>query len=300
MRLRFYYICCLFLLCCCSAFSQSISVSVTADKNQILIGEPIRIQLEATVPENENAAWFSLDSLAHFDIVSKGKIDTLNTDEGNKYRQIVTVTSFDSGSWSIPPLALNAGERAYLTDSIPVSVSFSPFDSNQSYHDIKSILDVENPVIRYVNWIVAAVTFLSLLAVVYFLRKPLAAVVTRPVKQKARLLSPLEEALAALEGVKKQQLVQQGKLKLYYTSLNDILRDFIQQKMLVSMMEKTNDELIMQLRRWDMPNEAVISLAQALRMSDVVKFAKYVPGERDNEQNFHTIKTSVEVLNNLK
>ncbi|MBE7172978.1 MAG: hypothetical protein INR73_20545 [Williamsia sp.] len=299
MRLKFYYICCLFLFCCCSALCQSVSVNITADKNKILIGEPIHLQLEATVPENVSAAWFSTDSLSHFEVISKGKIDTLSTDEGNKYRQTIAVTSFDSGYWSVPPLALIAGERSYLTDSIPVSVSFTPFDANQPYHDIKSILDVENPVIRYINWIIAGVTVLSLLAVVYFLRKPL-PVVVQPVKQKTSLLTPLEEALAALETVKKQQLVQQGKLKLYYTSLNDILRDFIQKKMLVSMMEKTNEELILQLKRWDMPNEAVITLAQALRMSDVVKFAKYVPGERDNEQNFHTIKTSVEVLNNLK
>lgn len=299
MRLRYFYICCAFLLCCCSVFSQSVSVNITANKNKILIGEPIRLQVEATVPENVNAAWFNTDSLAHFDIISKGKIDTIPTDEGNKYRQTITVTSFDSGYWSVPPLALTAGERSYLTDSIPVSVSFSPFDPSQPYHDIKSILDVENPAIRYINWIIAAVTVLSLLAVVYFLRKPL-PVVVQPVKQKTVLLSPLEEAMAALEAVRKEQLVQQGKLKLYYTSLNDILRSFIQKKMMVSVMEKTNEELIMQLKRWDMPNEAVISLAQALRMSDVVKFAKYVPGERDNEANFHTIKTSVEVLNNLK
>ena len=299
MRLKLYYIFYPLLLCCFSAFSQSVSVNITASKNNILIGEPIQLQLEATVAENINAAWFSTDSLAHFDILSKSKIDTLNTDDGNKYKQTIIVTSFDSGSWSIPPLALNAGERSYLTDSIPVSVTYSPFDPSQPYHDIKSILDVENPVTRYINWIIAGITLLSLLAVVYFLRKPL-PVIVQPVKQKAVLLSPLEEALAALDGIRKQQLVQQGKLKLYYTSLNDILRDFIQKRMLVSMMEKTNEELILQLKRWDMPNEAVISLAQALRMSDVVKFAKYIPGERDNEQNFHTIKTSVEVLNNLK
>ena len=299
MRLRYGYIICALLLCCCSVFSQSVSVDVTADKNKILIGEPIRLQLEATVPENVNAAWFGTDSLTHFDIISKGKIDTLKTDEGNQYRQVIMVTSFDSGYWSIPPLVLNAGERSYLTDSIPVAVSFSQFDAGQAYHDIKAILDVENPVIRYINWIIAGVTLLSLLAVVYFLRKPL-HVVVQPVKQKTVLLSPLEEALAALEAVRKEQLVQQGKLKLYYTSLNDILRSFVQKKWMVSVMEKTNDELIIQLKRWEMPNEAMISLAQALRMSDVVKFAKYIPGERDNEANFHTIKTSVEVLNNLK
>ena len=66
------------------------------------------------------------------------------------------------------------------------------------------------------------------------------------------------------------------------------------------MMEKTNDELILQLTRWHIDNDSLISLAQTLRLSDVVKFAKFVPGEQDNEQSFNTIRSSVELMNNLK
>ena len=283
----------------CSAFSQSVSVNLSADKNNILIGEPIRLQLEAVVPETVSAGWFNADSIAHFEVIAKGKIDTLSTEPGNRYRQTVTVTSFDSGRWTIPPLSLNIGERSYLTDSIVVSVAYSEFDPSQPYHDIKNILDVENPVTQYINWVIAAVTLLSLLALAYFLRKRLPAIV-RPVQRQATLLTPLEEALRTLESIRQQQLLQQGKFKLHYTLLNDALRDFVQKKMLVSMREKTSDELIVQLKRWDLPNEAVISLAQSLRMSDAVKFARFVPGERDNEQHFQIIKTSVELLNNLR
>lgn len=301
MMQRLHYIFCLLLSGCFfhSAFSQTVSVNIAADKNQILIGEPIHVQLEASVPEGTNAGWFALDSIPHFDIVAKEKIDTVVAEQGNTYRQTITVTSFDSGSWAIPPMALNVGDRSYLTDSVVVSVAYSNFDPSQPYHDIKNILDAENPVVQYINWAIAAVTLLSLLGFVYFLRKRIPKMVQPGIKKTA-LLSPLEEALMALEQVKKQQLVQQGKLKVYYTSLNDILRDFVSKKMLVSTTEKTNEQLILQLNSWDMPYEALISLAQTLRLSDVVKFAKFVPGEQDNEQSFNTIRESVELMNNLK
>ena len=298
---RLHYIFCLILSGCLfhSAFSQTISVTIAADKNQILIGEPVHLQLEASIPQGTNAGWFAIDSIPHFDVVSKTNIDTLVAEQVGRFRQTVTVTSFDSGSWTIPPMSLNVGDRSYLTDSIVVSVAYSNFDPAQPYHDIKNILDSENPSLRYINWAIGAVTLLSLLAVVYFLRKRIPKT-SQPARKETVSLSPLEEALMALDNVKKQQLVQQGKIKLYYTSLNDILREFVTRKMQVSMMEKTNEELILQLDRWGMQNDDVISLAQTLRLSDVVKFARYVPGEQDNEQSFRTIRSSVELMNNLK
>ena len=300
MRLRPYYIF-LLLLTPSFLFSQSVSVNLTASKNQILIGEPIRLQLEATVPEGTQAGWFETDSIAHFELVTKVKIDTVAADAGIRYRQAVTLTSFDSGRWTIPPLALTIGDRSYLTDSVVVDVSYAPFDPAQPYHDIKNILDVENPSLRTINWVIGALTLLSLLAVVYFLRKRL-PVAERPALRKpaAIQLSTLEEALQALETLRKQRLAEQGQVKLYYTSLNDILRSFVQKKMSASMMEKTNDELVIQLKRWGLANDDLISLAQTLRMSDAVKFAKFVPGEQDNEQSYQTIKASLEAVNNLK
>jgi hypothetical protein len=64
-------------------------------------------------------------------------------------------------------------------------------------------------------------------------------------------------------------------------------------------MQKTNEELMLQVRQLGLPNEAFILMAQTLRMSDAVKFAKFVPADDDNEQSFRNIRTSIELLNNL-
>ena len=66
-----------------------------------------------------------------------------------------------------------------------------------------------------------------------------------------------------------------------------------------STMEKTNEELLLQVKQTGIPHEEMIRLAQTLRMSDAVKFARYTPANEDNEQNFRTTESTVQLLNNL-
>jgi hypothetical protein len=214
------------------------------------------------------------------------------------YRQTVHLTSFDSGRWSIPPLPLVIGNTQYLTDSLQIDIGFSKFDPNQDYHDIKDIIDVENPYAKWIPWIVAAITLLSLALVVYLLSKKK--------KLKGRLeppppiLSPYEEAIKWLEELRKQRLPESGQVKAYYTGLNDILRKFILRKLSIATLVKTNEELIIQLKELPLSGEQFAQLSDALRMSDSVKFAKYLPDERYNERNFRIIQSSVELLNSIQ
>jgi hypothetical protein len=291
----------LLILSCLShfSFSQTVYVKASVDKNKILIGEPIHLKFEVTLPVGANAKWFALDSIPHFEFIEQSGIDTVSTHTSNSYKQIVTITSFDSGRWVIPSMSLDFNGRSYITDSFPVSVAFTNFDASQDYHDIKDILIVENPSTNYINWIIAAITLIALLGLIYFLRKRKAKVSEPVIKTTSKLL-PIDEAMKSLQELKSKQLPENGQVKLYYTSLNDILRLFIMRRMSLVTMQKTNEELILQVRDLGLPNEKFISLAQTLRMSDAVKFAKYVPGTDDNEESFGNVKTSIELLNNLK
>jgi hypothetical protein len=281
------------------SYSQSVYVGATIDRDQILIGEPIHLKLEVSLPVGNNATWFPLDTIPHFDFIEVGKIDTVSTQLQNTYNQVVTITSFDSGRWVIPPIALELNGRSYLTDSLPVSVTFSEFDASKDYHDIKDILTVENPSLSYINWILAAITLLSLVALVYFLRKRKQATPV-PVVQTETRYSPYEQALLSLNELQARQLPEKGQVKTFYTGLNDILRLFITRKLALSTMQKTSEELFLQVKDLGLPHDDFIAMVQTLRMSDAVKFAKYVPGNADNEESFRNIRKSIELLNNLK
>jgi hypothetical protein len=78
--------------------------------------------------------------------------------------------------------------------------------------------------------------------------------------------------------------------------MNDILRKYVSRKFSVSTFERTNEELILELSAKGIPKDAFIKLAQSLRMSDVVKFAKYRPSEEDNKNNLKIVTSSIEIL----
>jgi hypothetical protein len=65
-------------------------------------------------------------------------------------------------------------------------------------------------------------------------------------------------------------------------------------------MERTNEELILQLAGLEMRKEDFTNLAGALRMSDFVKFAKYVPDVYDNERNLEMIRSSIVLINEIR
>jgi hypothetical protein len=254
------------------------------------------LTLDAYIPLGLKVTWFPLDTIPHFEFLKKPPLDTTESIEGKKITQVMTITSFDSGQWEIPQLELKVDKQSYYTDTLLIDVGFVPFDREADYRDIKNIIEVNNPNTRYIPWVIAAAVLISLALLVYVLRK------RRPadLEEKAEIpkLSPYDEAMQALAALRMKGLPQNGQVKWYYTELNDILRVFVSRKLSIATMERTNEELIMKLRELNLSRDSFSQLAQALRMSDYVKFAKYQPGVEDNEKNYEIIHSAIQILNN--
>jgi hypothetical protein len=282
-----------------TVFAQAnISLKATLNRNKILIGESVQLTLELKTPLGADVSWFQQDSIPHFEFVEIGKVDSAADGNERTYRRDVLVTSFDSGTWVFPSLPVVVNGTTYLTDSAVIQVNFEKANPNADYHDIKDIVDVKNPYADYIVWGVVATTVLSAVALVYFITRKRAS--GEKIKKLIPQLSPYEEALKSMRELKGQNLTANGQVKLYYTKLNDILRQFVMRKLLIASMVKTNEELIMQIRELKMSPDQFSQLAQSLRMSDFVKFAKYLPDENTNEQNFSIIQSSVELLNKIE
>jgi len=269
----------------------------SVNRDQILIGEPIKLTFEVRIPLGQSYTWFNLDTIPHFDIIAKGKTDTTDNIDGKQFHQELTITSFDSGTVILPPLTLQVNGRSYATDSIPIEVSYAQLDISKDYRDIKEIEEVPRPKwMDWIPWVLGILTVIAIGVIVYLLRKPKKVA---PVAEQAQpKLGPYEEALQALEELRKQGL-RNGAVKTYYSRLNDILRVFMFRKLKVATLEKTNEELIGQLRQTHMDKESFNQLVQALQIADFVKFAKYQPDEKDNERNFAVIEAAIKTLNNL-
>lgn len=269
------------------AVAQSrITVFATVDKNKILIGEHINLTLKADIPENEAIRFFTIDSLPHFEFLEKQKIDTSNTSKGTILTQVIRISSFDSGRWVIPSFVL---AENIATDSIPVEVGFSAFDPNQPYHDIKDVIDVEDEEQKKEwLWYVIGGAVLFVIMLYLLLRKK-----KTPVTQKTeQAIDPYKEAMTQLETLQKQR----PDSKQYYSSLTDIFRLYIFRKKGILSLQKTTDDLVLQLRSLDLNKDQFDKLAQALRLSDFVKFAKYQPTDTDDAVSFESIKQTITTI----
>ena len=279
----------------CPAWAQEIpTVKAAVDKNQILIGQPIRFTIDVKSPMTSSNQLPQFDSIPHFEIIEKDSPDSTISAAGASYHMEWKLTSFDSGTHVIPALAVTIGKQLYKTDSLHIEVTYGKVDTAQDYHDIKGIRDLENPDVKYIPWIVGAIAAISLFLFVWFIRQ-------RPTINAERLtpnaeiirVTPLEEALANLEKLKKMMQEDPSSVKKYYTGLTDTLRIFLNRQLGLVTMEKTSEELILSLSDLKMDRDLFSNLTEALRMGDFVKFAKYIPGPYENDNNWETIRNSI-------
>jgi hypothetical protein len=165
-----------------------------------------------------------------------------------------------------------------------MDVVFSDFDPNQDYHDITDIIDVEPAVKEQWWWWLAGGALLLIILIIWIIarRKKPAPVIEKEV-------DPFTEAMASLEEIRNKT----GQPKEFYTALTNIFRLYVFRKKGITSMQKTTDDLILQLHGLPFTSTQYSNLSQALRLGDFVKFAKYNPTSEDNRFAFDEIKQSI-------
>jgi len=291
-----------FLFFIVSAYTQS--ASSTIDRNKILLGEQVNLQLKA---EDINTRmfflqdWFNIpDSVSHIQVIKRSAIDTINVGGVTTFTQTLTITSFDSGKWKLGPLQLimqdrTTGNQTVLqTDSVVLEVLPVDVSNMQNYHDVKDILDVEvKP--NYWLYVAIAASAIVLIILIWLMVKD-------SKKKKVELPkpaykgTPLEHALQQIKELEGEDLPAKQQVKLFYTRLSEILRNYFNDRFNVHSSHATSDELMVLLSVYLQDEKYRTEFYQLLRLSDAVKFAKYIPS---TEQNEKAVKTAIETLQHV-
>ncbi len=264
--------------------SQGASIKASVEKNKILLGEPVQMVIEAAYPAKKGINFSMPDSIDHFEILEEPAVDSINENGITTLKGKYQITSFDSGHWVIPPFNLSNGMKS---ESIPIDVIFSDFDPKQDYHDIKDIIEIIPPKKKTPWWWYAAgagILVITVCVIYYLKKKKPVAEIKLPVT-----INAYEEAMKSLERLKSQQPAS----KQYYAELSDIFRLYIFRKKGILSLQKTTDDLLVQLKRSDLQKEQYEKLAQSLRLCDFVKFAKFAPSDDDAKNCFQEIKNTI-------
>lgn len=285
-------------------FAQAPSAKTSVDKSSILIGEQLHFRVSTSMPDNTyRLSWFNLpDTIGDFKVVKEDKIDSSYANGNLNFSQGITLTSFDSGRHVIPSLTLNVetlqGDSSFniLTDSIPINVSFAPMDSVQTFHDIKAIIEVKKQW-PWWAWTLLALGVAILIFWVRFLIKFLKKKKTTPDFFNAKF-SPFDEAMNSLTELESRQLLQKDEVKEYHTRLTAIFKRYISRKTKTYKMYLTSDEILMDVNEYGLTKEQISSFANCLRMSNAVKFAKYIPPQNESENCFKQTRGIIMEINN--
>lgn len=287
-----------FYVCSYSSYSQSIQTFI--DRKDILIGEQIHYTLQFTLPSNAYSIEFNVpDSFAHFEIMNKAKSDSTTKEGAYMVMQRILVTSWDSGRWAIPsfPVRLRntVDNSSYIlnTDSVLVNVGYAKADSTDQLRDIKPVMEV-----FYVDetWIFIAAGVLAGLILLYFLYRYLRKRALRPKPALESALSPYDEAMQSLKNISQLNLQDPTAVKTYHSSLAEIFKRYYSRKLQKNILNKTTDEVLMQLNQGETNTQTISHIAEALRCGDAVKFAKFVPPVTQSGQSFQNIHNSIEQL----
>ena len=294
-----------YLLVSSSSFSQTLSASL--DRDKILLGEQVTltIKLENVNPRTSYiTGWVNLpDTVNHLEVVNRNDIDSVDINGYTSYMQNITITSFDSGQWNFPQIQVVVHERdsekQMVVKANPLTLVVLPVDVSdmKDYHDIKDILDVE---VKNNSWaiiaviIITVIAFIALIVLMRYKKK-----VTAPVKTVTPKGSLLEWAMHELQKLKEQNLPGHQQTKLFYTKLDEIYREYFDEQLSIQSKHLTSDEMMVRLKVYLQNETTRTQFYQTVRLTDAEKFAKYIPGEEQNDEAIEITKKTIQHIDQL-
>ena len=282
------------LLLSTTIFAQKVTSSVDTTRNKI--GAKFLLTLKTTVGKNDKVKFPETKNFGALEIIESYKIDTVKKNESLELIKKYGLTQFDSGRYSIPKIRVVINGKPVFTDSIALEVTNVKVDTlKQKMYDIKTVQSQETSS----NWWVYLLLFVIFVwlafGIFWFLKNR-----KKPQKEEEIVYtSPIEKATSLLQSLEKKELWQKGEVKIYYSELTDIVRNYIEEEIQIPAMESTTSELVLSLKnvakqkKLKLSQETLSNLEKVLKQADLVKFAKVKPLDFEIEEDKKRVTNSI-------
>lgn len=280
------------------ANASDVSVSARLDSVNLLMGKTTTLHLEVVENKGTNGH-FSIFNEEAFrrgyatvcgdsvEIDTSFSIDTIDIGSGKvQLNYSIPVQAFDSGTYRLPRFVYVSGKDSAESNFL----TFNVVPLNLTAEDpIAGFANVEEPDgKRFYDWVpdwildfwwIFLIIALAICTFFWAMRKygkkGLTKILSKPV------VTPWEEALNALTGLKAKKLWEQGMEKEYFTDLTDILRVYLFKRFGINAMEMTSRQIMEKIHESDFRDKKDY-VNQILKVADFVKFAKVRPLPADS------------------
>lgn len=310
MKQKFIVVIILFILFPFLSHGQAFKATAKLDSTNILIGDYLKVHLEVVTPKGTSIIFPQINSKVieeaqyPFDWIESSKIDTTLTSSEQIFKQTVTITAFDSGSYVFPSLPILSLDSLLLTQTDPLSFSVTtiPVDTTAAYKDIKG--NLTTPLSLHEIWLYIKKYGLLFLVIAALIAVIIYSILKYGLRKKGKengskskatpKVKPHITALKALEHLKKKKLWEQGKVKEYYSELSEIIRIYLEGRWEIYAMEMVSSDIIDALRKIEVLEGDIDPLVKMFSISDLVKFAKLDPLPTDHDMAFKSAKEFIE------
>ncbi len=261
-------------------------------RDTILIGD----QLEWIIPlQMEPGEKFFLEDIADPPTPGVVIIKPLAVDTVASTRKIIEIegkvilTSFDSGSYYLPPLIAMIERKSGKVDTLymegpTLEVTTVPIDTaTYVIKDIKGQIKYPITFREVIPWVLLALLVAALIYVIVRwirMRRANRTFMGKPIVKDP----PHIVALRALDKIRKQKLWQNDKQKQFYTEVTDALRVYIAGRYDIVAMERPSREMLADLKQQDIDPKLYDDMEELFTRADLVKFAKYQASAEENEE----------------
>ena len=277
-----------------SSSAQKVSANINKDK--IRLGEQFELRLMVEPTSNAPltvGSWFQVpETFARFQVVGRKQIDTISIASTNSYQQIITLTSFDTGSNTLPEFSVFINGKMLKTQE--KSVIVIPVDVSQlkDYNDIKDIIEPETQENNTFLWSMVIFIVILIASLFIYLKRML-------FKRKHKSFLPIKrvsldialEQLNALE-----PMIQSQQYQLFSTELIVICKSFSDYQFQVTTYSKTTSEYISLLRGKISDKHLLQQYSHLLHWADQIKFAKSIPSTAECKNGLSDVKTILTTL----
>ena len=271
----------------------TVSFKLTPPVNKPRLSESFTVRLELTCPAaysvRPDTSAFSNEvfSLLKIKKVSERPDGALKTGIFD-----LEAAAFDLGVSTFPETTwlLTDGAEEKQAKSPPFALEILPlFAGKTGQEGIRDIL----PPFKFIPWLWLLTGLAAAAAAAWLLyRRYKAAVDAAGTGSESApdLRSPYEKASGALAELAASGMWAEGRIKEFYSRLADIFRGYLDAQFAIKAELLTTNDITRELRRTGADIKTVIRTRELLENADLVKFARFRPGETERDDAVASLK----------
>lgn len=275
-----------------NAFSQPTIPNISKTKFQI--GDQVVYSFSLPLDKASELSTYILTEKKDSLEIIKQTIDTIKKN-GKEFLDVkFYFTSFVEGKHKI----INQNGRSFEYEVTSYPIDTTSFEIKDIKANVKEPFTIKE-IMPIIIWVLIAIGLIILSYFSIKLWKKYRKTNLKEIFIKPKPILPAHEiALNALEQLRLKRLIENNRIKEYYSEISEILRIYLDDRFSIIAIEMTTQEILSQIRDCEFINKESFSLLkEVLEYSDLVKFAKYTPTSHLSEK---CMQDAIEFVNNTK